>query len=151
MAKSITDHLLTECMYFTANQLARAITRLAEEEFRVTGLSPTYAFLMIVVNDQPGISQKELGEILHIAPSTITRFIEKLQNKDLVYSKQHGRQSLIYPTEQGKKLLPVIEEAWMKLYRRYCDVIGEQFAIQLTEEMYQVGLQLEKKLNKKKQ
>lgn len=132
-------------MYFTANQLARSITKLADNEFRITGLSPTYAFLMIAVNDQPGISQKELGEILHIAPSTITRFIEKLLNKNLVYTKQRGRQSLIYPTDRGRELQPIIEKAWINLYDRYSDVIGEQIGIKLTEQLYQVSLQLEGK------
>lgn len=145
MTKSMTDHLLKGCMYFTANQLARAITKLADDEFRITGLAPTYAFLMIAINDQPGISQKELGGILHIAPSTITRFIEKLQNKNLVYSKQKGRQSLIYPTDKGRELQPIIEKAWINLYQRYSDPIGEQLGIELTEQLYQVSLQLEGK------
>lgn len=145
MPKPTTDHLLKGCMYFTANQLARAITKLADDEFRITGLAPTYAFLMIAVNDRPGISQKELGELLHIAPSTITRFVEKLLNKNLVYTKQRGRQSLIYSTDKGRELQPIIEEAWINLYRRYSDVIGEQLGIELTEQMYQVSLKLEGK------
>src|SRR5690606_13479403 len=136
------NHLLQECLYFTANQLARTITRMADEEFRITGLSPTYAFLMIVVNEQPGISQKELGEILHITPSTVTRFIEKLQHKGLVYSEQHGRQSLIYSTEKGKALQADIEKAWNNLYQRYSELLGEQEGIELTEKLYHVSKQL---------
>lgn len=144
LSKSTADHLLRGCMYFTANQLARAITKLADDEFRITGLSPTYAFLMIVVNERPGISQKELGEVLHIAPSTVTRFVEKLLNKEFIYMKQSGRQSLIYPTDKGKEVQPIIEKAWNNLYRRYSEIIGEQLGIELTEQMYQAGLKLER-------
>ncbi|MEE8416834.1 MAG: MarR family transcriptional regulator [Desulfobacterales bacterium] len=68
--------ILHNCLYFTSNSLSRVITRMAEEEFRRTGLSPSHAFLMMLVNDNPGIGQKELCEQLHLAPSTVTRFID---------------------------------------------------------------------------
>ncbi|ANY71382.1 MarR family transcriptional regulator [Paenibacillus ihbetae] len=139
------DHLLKGCLYFTANQLARSITKLAEDEFRITGLSPTYAFLMIAVNEKQGISQKELGEVLHITPSTVTRFIEKLQAKGLVYAEQKGRMSLIYSTDKGKELQPDIEKAWLNLYDRYSNIIGEQTGIELTEQLFQISNQLEDK------
>ena len=71
MTKSNT--ILHNCLYFTANSLARVITRMAEEEFRATGLSPSHAFLVMLVNDKPGIGQKELCEQLYLAPSTVTR------------------------------------------------------------------------------
>ena len=70
--------ILHNCLYFTANSLSRVITRMADDEFRRTGLSPSHAFLMMLVNDNPGIGQKELCEQLHLAPSTVTRFIDAL-------------------------------------------------------------------------
>ena len=59
--------ILHNCLYFTGNSLARVITRMAEEDFRVTGLSPSLAFLVMLVNDSPGIGQKELCEPLHLS------------------------------------------------------------------------------------
>ena len=59
------NSLLHHCLYFTANALSRVIARMAEEEFKTTGLSPSHAFLMMVVNDNLGIGQKELGEQLN--------------------------------------------------------------------------------------
>jgi hypothetical protein len=38
------------CLYFSANALARAITRIAEEKFALIGLSPSHAFLVILTN-----------------------------------------------------------------------------------------------------
>jgi len=37
---------------------------MAAEEFDPTGLSPSHAFLMMLVNDNPGAGQKELCEQL---------------------------------------------------------------------------------------
>ncbi|WNR43070.1 MarR family winged helix-turn-helix transcriptional regulator [Paenibacillus roseipurpureus] len=85
------DDYFQNCMYFSSALLNRAITRMAEETFKSTGLSPTYAFLLMAVHEQPGISQKELGEALHLTPSTITRFIEKLIHKELVLSRNRGK------------------------------------------------------------
>ena len=62
------EKYLHNCLYFTANSLARQISRLADEEFRLTGLSPSHAFLLMLVNEKPGITQKELGLALNLAP-----------------------------------------------------------------------------------
>ena len=116
--------LLQDCLYFTANSLARVITRMAEEEFRKTGLSPSHAFLMMLVNDHPGISQKELADNLHLAPSTVTRFIDSLVYKRYLTRKTEGKASKIYPTEEGKNLQSIIEDAWNNLHMKYAKVLG---------------------------
>ncbi|WP_306345321.1 MarR family winged helix-turn-helix transcriptional regulator [Ornithinibacillus bavariensis] len=139
------ENYLKECLYFTANRLSRIVAKMAEEEFRISGLSPTYAYLLMAVYDKEGISQKELGEILHLNPSTITRFIEKLTAKNLIYNKVEGRLSLIYTTEKGKELEETIYKCWMNLRRRYSDILGEKEGDELTLLLDQVSNQLENK------
>jgi len=119
-----TKSILHNCLYFTANSLSRVITRMAEEEFRRTGLSPSYAFLMMMVNDAPGIGQKELCEQLQLAPSTVTRFIDTLVHKGYLIRRSEGKTSNVHPTEAGKKLQNSINEAWKRLHQRYADVLG---------------------------
>ncbi len=48
----------------------------ANTEFRQTGLSAPHAYVMRLVLDDPGLSQKQLAEELHLDPSTVTRFID---------------------------------------------------------------------------
>lgn len=139
------EHYLKECLYFTANRLSKIVTKMAEEEFTISGLSPTYAYLLMAVYDKEGISQKELGEILHLQPSTVTRFIEKLTAKDLIYNKVEGRLSLIYTTKKGKELEKTIYECWMNLRRRYADILGEKEGDELTLRIDQVSDRLENK------
>ncbi|MDF2684163.1 MAG: transcriptional regulator, MarR family protein [Brevibacillus sp.] len=134
---------LKECLYFTANRLSRVITKMADEEFAVSGLSPTYAFLMMAVYEKEGISQKELGEILHLQPSTVTRFIEKLIGKGLIYSRVEGRLSLIYSTEKGKALEGVINECWNHLRSRYAAILGAKEGDELSLYLDQVSNRLE--------
>ena len=116
--------ILHNCLFFTANSLARVITRMAEEEFRLTGVSPSHAFLMMLVNDNPGIGQKELGEQLHLAPSTVTRFIDTLTYKGFLIRQTDGKATKVFATRDGAKLRKPIEDAWKNLHQRYARVLG---------------------------
>ena len=124
--------ILHNCLYFTANSLSRVITRMAEEEFRKTGLSPSHAFMMMLVTDNPGVCQKELCERLYLAPSTITRFIDTLVYKGYVSRQSEGKTSKVYPTEKGKQLRKPIDNAWKNLYQRYAKVLGSEEGNKLT-------------------
>lgn len=124
--------LLHNCLYFTANSLSRVITRMAEEEFRKTGLSPSHAFMMMLVVDNPGVGQKKLCEQLQLAPSTVTRFIDTLEYKGYVTRQSEGKASKVYPTEKGKQLRAPIDNAWKNLYQCYSKVLGSKESDKLT-------------------
>ena len=124
--------ILHNCLYFTANSLARVIARMADEEFRRTGLSPSHAFLMMLVNDSPGIGQKELCEQLHLAPSTVTRFIDTLVYKGYLTRQADGKASKVYATKEGENLRKPIEDAWKSLHQRYAKVLGLKKGDELT-------------------
>jgi len=134
------------CMYFASNLLNRTLTKMAEEEFKPTGLSPTYAFLLMAVQEQPGINQKKLGDVLHVAPSTITRFIEKLVHKDLVVTRSEGRMSYVDLTPLGSERMEIIKEAWKNLFRRYSEVVGKEEGKSLTSLLYNLGKKLDDKV-----
>jgi DNA-binding MarR family transcriptional regulator len=118
------NHLLGKCLYFSANRFSRIITKLAEEEFKITGLSPTYAFAVTIVNKKENISSKELSEYLHMAPSTITRFVDKLITKGLVARDIRGKNSYVISTKKGKEHQEIINKAWKNLYYAYSEKIG---------------------------
>ncbi len=119
-------NLIHHCLYFTANSLSRVITRMAEDEFKLTGLSPSHAFLMMLAIDQPGIGQKELCENLQLAPSTVTRFVDALFNKGFLTRKTEGKTVKIFATDRGSELKTPIAQAWERLYHRYADVLGQE-------------------------
>lgn len=137
------DIYFKECLFFTANRLSRVITKMAEDEFAVSGMSPTSAFLLMAVFEKDGISQKELGQILHLQPSTVTRLIEKLAAKNLLYNRVEGRLSLIFATDRGKAMEPVIHECWNSLRSRYTAILGKE-GDELSLQLYKVSDQLER-------
>lgn len=131
------------CLYFTANSLSRVITRMAAEEFAVTGLSPSYAFLLMLAEREPGIVQKDLADALNLAPSTITRFINKLERQGLLERRTEGRSVHVYPTERGLALRPTIAAAWKALYERYTAILGQEAARDLTRAIDDAVTELE--------
>lgn len=123
------------CLYFVGNSLSRYITEMAEEEFIITGLAPSYAHLMLLVIDNPGLSQTELSSKMNLKSSTLTRFFDKLVQKGLVDRIQNGREVNIYATEDGEKTKVLINKALDNLYKKYCDILGEEFAVKLTADI----------------
>lgn len=137
--------LLQCCLYFTSNSLARVMTTMAEDAFRSTGLAPNYAFLLMLVCEQPEITQKEVGEQLQLSPSTITRFIDKLQEKGYLIRSSKGKNTLLEPTETGQSLLENIYASWEQLYYQYSDIMGEEEGKKLTEVTWKATMRLERK------
>lgn len=137
------EQYFSNCLYFTANHLARLMNKMAEEEFAPLGISPTYAFLLMAVNEQPNITQTELSNILHIAPSTTTRFVEKLEVKKLVERKSEGKLTLVNLTNKGIAIQEEIKRCWKSLYKRYAEILGEDLAKQITSQTFQASIQIE--------
>ena len=127
-----SKNILHDCLYFTANALSRVITRMGEESFRKTGLSPSHAFLVMLVNEKPGIGQKALAENLQLAPSTVTRFVDSLVHKGYLTRLTEGKSSKVFPTDEGKRLQAPIEKAWHELHMRYAKILGRREGDALT-------------------
>ncbi len=138
-----SDHLLDNCLYFTAGKLHRALERMAEECFADSGLSPSHAFLILAVEDKPGISVGELARVLHLAPSTLTRFVDKLALEGLVKRTREGRSTTIHTTGKGRRLRPKLVQGWQDLYRRYSLVLGEKAGEALSSRVNAAGAALE--------
>ncbi|BDD06904.1 MarR family winged helix-turn-helix transcriptional regulator [Aureibacter tunicatorum] len=133
------------CLYFAANSFSRYINAMAEESFRKTGMSPSYGYLMLMLIEKPGLSQNELSQQMNLKASTMTRFIDKLLTMNYVRKEQQGRNSFIYPTSEGIAQKVLIDQALSDLYKKYCDVLGEEFAVKLTEDIYQANKDIETK------
>jgi MarR family transcriptional regulator, organic hydroperoxide resistance regulator len=113
------DEYFNDCLYFVSNKLARLVSELADASFGETGLSPSYAFLMMIVLDYPGITPNDVAVKLDLAPSTITRFLDRLEKEKLVKRTSEKRNVFIYPTKKGISMKKVIEESWNDLAAKF--------------------------------
>jgi DNA-binding MarR family transcriptional regulator len=103
--------------------------------FASTGLAPSYAFVLMTVNSQPGIQPKELSQYMQLTPSTVTRLVEKLEARGFLERNIIGRSTEIHPTSKSLELNDKIKEAWKNLYNRYSNLIGENEGKELTQKI----------------
>ncbi|QAV19242.1 MarR family transcriptional regulator [Paenibacillus chitinolyticus] len=139
-----SDYLLSNCLYFTVSRFARQMEKLAEEAFASIDIPPSYTYLIITLNDYPGITQKELCEKLTIAPSTSTRFIDKLVQRNFVERKPDGKHILIYLTDEGKSLCKEIYENLNKIYLRHSEILDKKHSQQLIHLLHEASQLMEK-------
>lgn len=130
------------CLYFAAGSLSRNLTRLAEEAFSNSGLAPSHAFALLSILRTPGISPGDVAKELHMSPSTITRFLDKIEQKGLIQRNLSGKTYALVPTEKGHALKTVLEQSWQKLFQDYNQIIGKELAASLAEQIYDASEKL---------
>lgn len=105
---------------------------MAEDAFAPTGLSPSHAFTLKLVIENPGIVPNDLAKILQLAPSTVTRLVDLLVAKKYVRRESEGKISRLTATAKGEKVRDSISKAWRSLQRRYDELLGKEAGEQLT-------------------
>lgn len=116
---------------------------MADEEFAITGLTSSYAFLLMTVNDKPGVQPKEISQQMQLTPSTVTRLIEKMEFRGFLKRESVGRATEVFPTQKSLDLHPKIKEAWQNLYKRYSDILDKKQGDVLTALIYEATKKLE--------
>jgi DNA-binding MarR family transcriptional regulator len=131
-----------QCLYFTTSALARKVEKLAVESWKPVGLSPSHAYLLMAVLEEPGMQPTRLGHHLQLQPSTITRLIQKLEEKKLVIRTTEGRITNVYPTPRAKELQPKMMNCMKHFYEQYSGALGKEESRKLVQSMMKVADQL---------
>jgi MarR family transcriptional regulator, organic hydroperoxide resistance regulator len=126
-------------MYFVSNALARKMEKLAVESWKKVSLSPSHAYLLMMVIDEPGVQPGIISEELHLTPSTITRLIQKLEERKLVIRATEGKITNVYATPKGKALLPVLNECLQEFYKNYTTILGDDESRRLVLNMNRIA------------
>ena len=131
------------CLYFTANALARKVEKLANETWKQTQLSPSHAYLLLLALEEPGIQAGMIAEQLQLSPSTITRLLEKLEEKKLVIRNMESKQTNVYPTKQAREMKVLLQQCVKEFYQKYVEILGVEESKQFIKNMNRVADKLE--------
>ena len=137
-----SDSRYWECLYFSANVLARKIEKLAGATWKQVDLSPSHAYLLMIVLEEPGVQPGTLSDELQLTPSTITRLIEKLEEKNFVVRTVTGKITNLYPTPKAKKLLPELRKCVHQFQEEYTKILGREESTRLVNNIHKLANKL---------
>jgi DNA-binding MarR family transcriptional regulator len=125
-------------MYFASGALARKIEKLAIDCWKKVSLSPSHAYLLMMVIDDPGIQPGTLADELQLSPSTVTRLVEKLEEKKLVIRTSEGKLTNVYPTPKGKEIAPQLKACVADFNEQYASVLGKEDTARLVQSINRI-------------
>jgi MarR family transcriptional regulator, organic hydroperoxide resistance regulator len=126
------------CVYFSSAAFARKIEKLATESWKQVNLAPAHAYLLLFVIDKPGVQPGDIAKELMLQPSTITRFIEKLEEKMLLTRTVMGKTTNVYATDMALEMLPQLKACSKNFYDNYAAILGASASSNLVNTMNQL-------------
>lgn len=129
--KDIIKDMARECLLGRARIFNRVLTSIYDDELRPFSLKATQLNLLVVVAKVGPIRRIDIGKILYLDPSTLTRnlkimltngWIEEIENR------KDGRGLPLQVTAQGRELLNQIGPSWRKAQDRAQKLIGSDGA-----------------------
>ena len=119
--------MFEHCLYFNTTSLARQLEREWTGAFKPFGLTPSQAFMLIVVLDKTPLLQSELAKEMNISRPTATRALDGLERLSLIKrlpSEKDGREQEIHPTKKAMEMKDAINSASVAVAKRLKKSLG---------------------------
>lgn len=120
--------MFDHCLYFNTTSLARLLEKEWSEAFAPFGLTPPQGFLLRLVLDRPGLSQRELADAMTISRPTATRILDGLEAKRLIERRAgetDAREQRIHATREAERIRAALNGASGEVTRRLKQVLGK--------------------------
>lgn len=134
--------MFERCLYFNLNALVRKVDRIWTQAFKEAGLSPAHAYLIRLVLTEPDITQSAIADELHLEKSTVTRFIDALEEKGYLRRNREGREARILPTAAARRLETALNTQADALYAQMTGAIGRADLLELVRRLREAGERL---------
>ena len=138
--------MFDQCLYFNTSALARLLERLWSDAFRSFDLTPPQGFLLRAVLDSPGLTQRELAELMRIARPTATRALDGLEAKRLIErrtSPADAREQLVFATRSAETIKTALNAASANLTKQLKQQLGRDTFERTVERIRNVRSSLE--------
>ena len=129
-------------LYYTTTAFSREIASIAEIAFADLGLTPSDAYLIMCVNEKPNIQPTEISDKILLAPSTITRMIEKLEKRSIVTRSTEGKYTFVAATAKGKDIYIAIIKKWDEIGALFTAKLGDSTVTSLVQFTTQAAAML---------
>jgi MarR family transcriptional regulator, transcriptional regulator for hemolysin len=103
-------HNFQRDLLFLLHDVARLMRLAADKRARAHGMTRAQWGILIWLERQPGLSQKELSEILEVEPITVARLIDRLEARGMVERRPDPKDRRIWRLHLCPPALPVLRE-----------------------------------------
>jgi MarR family transcriptional regulator for hemolysin len=97
-------------LLFLLHDVARLLRVDADKRARAHGMTRAQWGILIWLERQPGLSQKELAEILEVEPITVARLIDRLEARGMVERRPDPKDRRIWRLHLCPPAIPVLRE-----------------------------------------
>lgn len=126
------------------NRFSRNITAFFDERLSGYDLAVSYIEVILFINHEAECSQKQLATEMGLAPSTITRFIDKLVKKGFVERNRKGKEVYVKLTSAGYKIAGKMKRDYEQAVKELQQLLGDKY-IETTGKLTEFGIELTEK------
>ena len=132
-------------LLFLLHDVARLLRVDADKRARSHGMTRAQWGILIWLERQPGITQKELSELLEVEPITVARLIDRLEARGMVERRPDPRDRRIWRLhllDPAYILLFEINQQRAEMTRMVTDGIDEETRETMTEALLRMKMTL---------
>jgi DNA-binding MarR family transcriptional regulator len=125
--RASVDEMASACLMGRVRILSRVLTGLYDEELRPFGIKGSQLNLLVVIAKQGPIRRIDIGSLMQLEPSTLTRNLQvMLKNRwvDEVDDGQDARGLPLVATATGRSLLERVGPAWQRAQQQAHRLLG---------------------------
>ena len=138
MSKSLAAQEIANCTCLRLRRTALRVTQIYDQMLEPAGLTLAQFSLIAHLYAGEGLSVGDLAEALDTDPTTLTRNLKPLIERQLVSVRQaedDRRRRAIVLTPAGRGLLPVAYPLWRKAQARMVGLLGESETARLNKAL----------------
>ena len=125
-------------MHSAANHFSREISRFFDSYFEEHQLATSYIQVLRLIEKNKSLTQKEIADRMNLAPSTITRFIGKLDKMGLVEKSRAGKEMSVHIQEKEISTVKQLVSLLNKAERDLEEILGSKY-VETTSALLEYG------------
>jgi DNA-binding MarR family transcriptional regulator len=126
--------IASDCIGARVRILSRAISRIYDDMIRPHGIKFSQLNILTLVTLHGPIQQMDVGRILSLEKSTLSRNVTLMETKGWLQSQSgEGKNRFLVVTQKGRELLVNAAPDWATAQDRVAAILGEQTAVELRQ------------------
>ena len=122
--QKIADAIAKDCVAMRVRYLNRSLTSIYDDAFRPLGITASQVNMLVALVKQGSLSPGELGSLLNIEKSTISRNLERMRKAGWIEISSSGRTHTIEVASKGKQLLVEVMPHWREAQKATDALLG---------------------------